>query len=307
MTQRWAYLGPEGTFTEQAVQRLSAGRAEQIDAVPAAGVGAAIGDLRNGTADAACVPLENSFEGSVPLTLDELTHGGELRITGEAFVPVQLDLLVRPGNTAEGVRTIGSHPHGHAQARSYLDANLPAAERLVTLSTAEAAAQVATGELDAAVASPAAGTRYGLTALAEDIGEERGAVTRFVLLRRPGPIPERTGNDRTSLVVFVENRPGSLLEVLSELATRGINLTRLESRPTRSTVGEYYFLLDADGHLDDPAMSDAIAALHRRAAGLRFLGSYPRALGESRPLPASASADAYDDASAFLGSLSWSS
>lgn len=304
MTTRWAYLGPEGTFTEQAVRQLKQawvdGGSTDVELLASAGVPAAIAALRSREVDAACVPLENSVEGSVPLTLDELTHGEPLVISAEAFVTVRLDLLVRPGTTLDQITEVGSHPHGHAQVRGYIDAHLPRAERTVSLSTADAAAQVAAGLLTAAAAAPAAGERYGLVALATDIGEQHGAVTRFVLLRRPVPSPQPTGNDRTSLVLYLRNEPGSLLAVLSEFANRGINLTRLESRPSRSQLGEYFFLLDADGHIEDPAMADAVAALHRRAAGLRFLGSYPRADGLSSPVAAFASPEAYANATTFV-------
>ena len=180
---------------------------------------------------------------------------------------------------------MGSHPHGHAQVRGFVTSRLPDAESVVFGSTAAAAAAVAAGELDAAAAAPNAGRRYGLVSVAEDIGEVSGAVTRFVLLRPPGAPTPRTGNDRTSLVVYVRDEPGSLLAILAELANRGINLTRLESRPARSELGKYFFLLDADGHIDDPAMGEAVAALHRRSAGVRFLGSYPRSLGTAHTPP----------------------
>jgi prephenate dehydratase len=302
VTQRWAYLGPEGTFTEQAALELQQ-RAADVTLLPAVSVGAAIGDLRSGAVDAACVPIENSVEGAVPLTLDEMTHGERLLISAEAYVTVRLDLLVRPGTALTDIRKVGSHPHGHAQVRSYLTAALPAVESVVFGSTAAAAAAVAAGELDAAAAAPNAGRHYGLASLATDIGEVRGAVTRFVLLRLPGPPTARTGNDRTSLVVYVQDEPGSLLAILAELANRGINLTRLESRPARSELGKYFFLLDADGHIEDPAMADAVAALHRRSAGVRFLGSYPRGVGTAHAPPAFASAEAFCRARAFVDGL----
>ncbi len=303
MTQRWAYLGPEGTFTEQAARELRSTTDGHVQLIPAVSVGAAIADLRAGVVAAACVPIENSVEGAVPLTLDELTHGEQLMISAEASVMVQLDLLVRPGTSLADIRKVGSHPHGHAQVRGYMTATLPAAESVVFGSTAAAAAAVRAGELDAAAAAPAAGTRYELESLAADIGEVHGAVTRFVLLRRPGFPVARTGNDCTSLVVYVQDEPGSLLAMLAELANRGINLTRLESRPARSELGKYFFLLDADGHVEDPAMADAIAALHRRSAGLRFLGSYPRVRGTAHIPPAFASPAAFARATAFVKGL----
>jgi len=299
IAQRWAYLGPEGTFTEQAARSLVS-RYQLTDEVvlePAPGVTPALNAVRAGTADAACVALESSVEGAVPLTQDELTHGEPLLITAEAYVPITFDLLARPGTELATIRTVGAHPHGHAQIREWLGRILPGAEAVMSASNAAAAAAVAAGELDAAAAAPVAATRYGLVPLVSDIGEVRDAVTRFVLLRRPGPPPRPTGNDRTSLVLSVGNHPGSLLAVLDEFASRGINLTRLESRPTRSKLGVYFFLVDADGHLADPAMADVLAALTRRSALLRWLGSYPRVQGNNDPAAEFATARAYREAS----------
>ena len=297
MTQRWAYLGPEGTFTEQAVRSIAQRTPDMLaEPVAAAGVSAALAALRAGEVDAACVPLENSVEGGVPLTQDELAHGSPLMITAEAFVPITFHLLARPGVGLTGVRSVGSHPHGHAQVRDWLGAHLPEADIVVTASTAAAAAAVAAGEIDAAAAAPVAGERLGLAVLAYDIGTVRDATTRFVLLRRPGPPPTPTGNDRTTLILSVHNRPGALLEVLAEIARRGINLTRLESRPTRSKLGEYVFHIDADGHIAEPAMSDMVATLIRRSVMMRWLGSYPRSSGRVVPLPEFAGDSAYDAA-----------
>ena len=296
--ERWTYLGPEGTFTEQAaralVDRLTPPGGVELQ--PVGGVSAALGAVRSGAADAACVALESSVEGAVPLTQDELTHGAPLLITAEAYVPITFDLLVRPGTELADIRSVGAHPHGHAQIREWLALQLPAAEAVMSASNAAGAASVASGELDAAAAAPVAGPRYGLVTLAADIGSVRDAVTRFVLLRRPGPPPAPTGNDRTSLVLSVGNHPGSLLAVLGEFASRGINLTRLESRPTRSKLGVYYFLVDADGHLADPAMADVLGALTRRSALLRWLGSYPRVQGANDPAAEFATATAYAEA-----------
>jgi prephenate dehydratase len=304
VTQRWAYLGPEGTFTEQAVRSILQ-RSPEVEVQPmaAAGVSAALQAVRSGDAAAACVPLENSVEGGVPLTQDELAGGEPLVITAEAFVPITFHLLVRPGTTLEQVRSVGSHPHGHAQVREWLALRLPAADIVVTSSTAAAAAAVAAGELDAAAAAPVAGERLGLHPIAQDIGAVRNATTRFVLLRRPGPPPPPTGNDRTSLILSIRNEPGALLDVLAEIAGRGINLTRLESRPTRSKLGEYVFHIDADGHIADPAMADMVATLIRRSVMKRWLGSYPRMSGSVVPLPTFATSAAYDAAQQGLSEL----
>lgn len=316
MSERWAYLGPQGTFTEQAAidlgrhERRHEGRGEfagAVDGCPelvaVTSVSEAMGQVRVGTCAAAVVPLENSVEGSVSLTLDEMIHGDPLRVTAETYVPVRFALLVRPGTTAGQISTVGSHPHGLAQVRDYLMQHLPDAHPVSTASTAAAAQSVASGELDAAAAAAVAGDRYGLQPLAADIGLDSAAVTRFVLIRNPGAPPPPTGNDRTSLVLGVPNRPGSLLEVLGEIARRGINLTRLESRPTRETMGEYLFVVDADGHLAEPAMADMLTALRRRGALYRFLGSYPRGQGRNVPLPEFASDAAYTRAQEVVRGL----
>ena len=284
--ERWAYLGPEGTFTEQAARFLvlraasnPGDAATPITLDPVAGVSMAIAAVRSGAAAAAVVPMESSVEGAVPLTQDELTHGEPLMITAEAYVPVTFDLLVRAGTELAQVRSVGAHPHGHAQIRPWLAEHLPDAEVVMSASNAAAA--------------PVAGPRYGLESLATDIGEVLDAVTRFVLLTKPGAAPPPTGNDRTSLVLSVENHPGSLLAALTEFASRGINLTRLESRPTRSKMGEYVFLVDADGHLHDEAMADVLAALIRRSVLHRWLGSYPRIDGKNDPAARYATPDSY--------------
>lgn len=304
MTHTWAYLGPLGTFTGQAATELAARSDEPVELLAANGVSAALDLVRSGAVDAAVVPLENSVEGSVPLTHDELTHGAPLVIVGEAFVSVTFDLLVRPGTSSEQIRTVGSHPHGHAQVRDWLAAHLPDVEAVVTSSTAAAAEQVADGTLDAAAAAPVAGTRYGLESFAVDIGLSRDAVTRFVLLRRPPcPAPAPTGHDRSSFILTVENTPGSLLDVLTEITGRGVNMVRIESRPTRSRLGEYVFLLDVDGHLTDPALTEMAAALDRRRVLLRWLGSYPRALGTNATMPEHAQPHTYASATARVQRL----
>jgi len=304
VTARWGYLGPEGTFTEQAARDLAARSAGSVDLVPAAGVSAVLADLRAARVDAAVVPLENSVEGAVALTQDELIHGDPVMVVGEVFVPVRFALLARPGTALTDIMTVGSHPHGLAQARDWLTERLPAVEFIVTTSTAAAAELVATGGCDAAVAAAVAAERYGLTPLAHDIGMRDDAQTRFLLLTRPGPPPAATGNDRSSLILTLDNQPGALLAVLSEIAGRGINMTRLESRPKRGHPGDYVFLADVDGHLHDPAMADMVAALLRRRVLLRWLGSYPRAGGSVvAAAPDFARPQAYNRAAQSLSAL----
>jgi prephenate dehydratase len=299
---RFAYLGPEGTFAEAALRTLPPAATAVL--IPEPTVQDAIDAVRKGDADAAAVPLENSVEGSVPSTLDELTNGEPLVITREIFLPVAFVLAARPGTAPDGVRTVATHPHAEAQCRGWLRSRLPGVGVVVTESTAAAAAGVARGEYDAAICALVAAEHHRLVALAADIGDHPGAVTRFVLLSRPSPPPERTGNDKTSLVAFIrDDHTGALLEVLTEFAVRGINLTRIESRPTKKRLGRYCFSIDCEGHLLDARVGDALAAVHRICADVRYLGSYPRGDGEPTPLPVGRDDAAFADAAAWLSGL----
>ncbi|MEO9139763.1 MAG: prephenate dehydratase [Jatrophihabitans sp.] len=280
---RIAFLGPEGTFTHQALRALSVAR--DADLLPTTNVTLAIDAVRTGSADSALVPIENSVEGSVPATLDELANGEPLIIAEETYLSVCFELMGRPGTSRESIRTVATHPHAEAQVRRWLIENLPDASVALVGSTAGAAKAVADGEFDAAVGAAVAGELYGLDVIAHDIADNVGAVTRFVRLVRPGPPPEATGNDRTTFVAYLRaNHSGALLELLSELANRGINLTRIESRPTKGRVGPYCFSIDAEGHLADERVGDALAALHRVCDEVRFLGSYPRRDGVQGPV-----------------------
>jgi prephenate dehydratase len=300
---RYAYLGPEGTFAEMALRTIP--EVERGVTVPQRTVPAAIAAVRSGEADAAVVPIENSVEGSVASTLDELATGVPLQITREVLLPVVFSLLVRPGTDADAVKTVATHPHAEAQVRRWLRDHLPAAEVVFTGSTAGAAMAVAHGGYDAAVAAPIAGVHAKLTALAEDIADTPGGVTRFVLLTRPGPPPERTGRDKTSLVAFIrDDHTGALLEVLTEFAVRGVSLTRIESRPTGELLGRYCFSIDCEGHVVDARVGDALAALRRICADVRYLGSYPRAgASENKPLPPGRDDAAFTTAADWLRTL----
>jgi prephenate dehydratase len=272
---RFAFLGPRATFTEQALRSMpGVAGAEFVPCTSSPGVLAAV---REGAADAGCVPIENSVEGAVPAVLDGLVTDPPLVIVREALLPVRFAVLVRAGTQAADVRTVASHPHAIAQTRGWLATHLPEATVLTSTSTAEAAAQVARGEFDAAVSAPLAAEQHGLEILVDDVADNSGAVTRFALVAPPGPPPPPTGRDRTSLAATTQNRPGALLGLLTELAVRGIDLTRIESRPIKDRHAEYWFHLDCAGHVAEPAMGEALAALYRRCDRVRFLGSYPRA------------------------------
>ncbi|HEX2905187.1 MAG TPA: prephenate dehydratase [Jatrophihabitans sp.] len=279
-----AFLGPAGTFAHAAARQLVEAGTELV---PYPTVTHAIDAVHAGDVAGAVVPLENSVEGAVPATLDALTAEEPLVIVAETFLPVVFDLMGRPGTETGAVRTVATHPHAEAQVRRYLLATLPAATVTLVGSTAAGAQAVAAGVYDAAVAPVISAELYGLTTLAHDIADNAGAVTRFVLLTRPQPAPPPTGNDRTTLVTFLrENHSGALLQILTEFAARGVNLTRIESRPTKGRIGQYCFSIDCEGHLADARVADALAALHRVCAAVRYLGSYPRRDGQQAPLPA---------------------
>lgn len=302
---RLAFLGPRATFTEQALRSLPESAGAEL--VPCAGSPAVLAAVRDGSADAGCVPIENSVEGAVPAVLDGLLGDPPLLIIREALVAVRFALLVRPGTQVADIGTVASHSHGIAQTRGWIAAHLPAAEVRMSTSTAEAAAQVARGEVDAAVAAPLAGDEHGLDALADDIADNPGAVTRFALVARPGPLPAPTGHDRTTFAATTTNRPGTLLGLLTELAVRGIDLTRIESRPIKDRHAEYWFHIDCTGHVAEPAMGEALAALYRRCDRVRFLGSYPQAgngNGSGRG-PGSPAALGASDAAAFAAANEW--
>jgi prephenate dehydratase len=296
---RFAYLGPEGTFAEAALSRAVTSTEGLRSPQPS--VPAALAAVRSGDADAALVPMENSVEGSVPATMDGLVDGDPLVITREVFLPVSMMLAAPPGTSLAEVRSVASHPHALAQCARRLAELLPGVTPLPLTSTAAAARAVADGQFDAAVCAPIAAERYGLAPLVEDVADFPDAVTRFVLVARPGPLPTPTGNDKTSLVAVVGDRTGALLEVLSEFAVRGISLTRIESRPTRERLGVYSFPLDCEGHVLDRRVGEALGALHRVCDDVRFLGSYPRADGrDNKPVPVIAEDAAFADAETWL-------
>lgn len=276
---RIAYLGPRGTFTEAALIQIAAAGLipgnPAVEPVPLDSTPAALAAIRSGDADFACVPVENSIEGSVLPTMDALEAGEPLQIFAEITLEVAFSIVVAAGRTAEQVRTVAAFPVAAAQVRRWLAQHLPDAEIVLAISNAGAALDVVEGRADAGVSTALAADRYGLDSLAEAVVDEPNARTRFVLVGKPAPAPARTGSDRTSVVLRMANEPGGLAAALSELGMRGIDLTRIESRPTRQQLGTYVFFVDFIGHLDDEAVAEALKALHRRCAEVRYLGSWP--------------------------------
>ena len=286
---RIAYLGPEGTFTEAALLKMAAAgvvpRGGEITPHPTETTPSAIEAVRSGVAEFACVPIENSIEGSVLPTLDSLAAGSPLQIYAELTLDVAFSIVVRPGLTAAQVRSVAAFPVAAAQVRQWLAAELPEADVVPTNSNAAAARDVADGRCDAGVSTALAARRYGLPTLADGVVDEPNARTRFVLVGPPGRPPARTGNDRTSVVLRLDNAPGALVSAMTEFSIRDIDLTRIESRPTRTGLGTYIFFLDCVGHIEDNAVSEALKALYRRCADVRYLGSWPTgaALGALPP------------------------
>jgi prephenate dehydratase len=297
---RIAYFGPQGTFTEQAALSFAEPGLDEL--VPVDTVPQALAAVRRGETDAACVPVENSVEGAVPATMDALAEDEPLVAVAEVVLPVRFSILVRPDT--EVVRTVASHPHALAQVRHWLAEHLPEAQAVATTSTSAAAFAVQNGQFDASVSAPVAVNHYPLRVLATDVADVADAKTRFLMLRRPGSLPAPTGFDRTSVVVTTADRVGALSELLVELALRGISMTRIESRPTKGRLGEYRFYVDFEGHVAEPRVGDALAALHRHCREVRFLGSYPRAeqSDRDRPVPAASNAD-FTAAAAWVASV----
>ncbi len=273
---RYTYLGPEGTFTEAALRTLPEAATREL--VPSVSVPAALDAVRNGEAAAALVPIENSVEGGVTATLDELATGTPLMIYREVLLPIAFALLVRPGTALADVKTVSGHPVAQPQVRRWLAANLPEAHWESAASNADAARLVQEGRFDGAFAGEFAAALYGLEPLVTDIHDASSATTRFVLVGRPGRTAAPTGADKTSSVFWLaDDHPGALLELLQEFAVRGVNLMRIESRPTGEGLGQYCFSVDAEGHITDRRVSEALMGLHRICPKVRFLGSYPRA------------------------------
>ncbi len=275
MSIKYAYLGPAGTFTEAALLKIAASD-DQLIAY--ANVTAALDAVRKGEANKALVPIENSVEGVVARTLDELASGEPLVITAEITLPVTFSLMTLENKDPKDIKSIATHPHAESQCRSFIAKNYPNAQVIETASTAAAAKGLSKGDYDAAIGAAIAAKNYQLKIIAEDIGDNTNAVTRFVVVEKPGKSPAATGKDRTSLAVFIAiDHAGALLEILNEFAKHEVNLSFIQSRPTGSQLGHYHFIIDAEGHIDDQPVAAALAGLKEICEDIRFLGSYPQA------------------------------
>ena len=275
--RRVAYLGPPGTFTEEAL-RLEAAFCEDVH-VPMSTISDVLEAAACGQADFGFVAIENSLGGSVNVTLDNLALESELLIQCEIVIPVQLSLLAPPGAELAELRRVVSFPMATAQCRTFLRTNIPQATIDSATSTAEAVRSVAEGAdpHTAAIGAGRAAEIYRLSSLAADIGDNHEQHTRFVAVAAAG-IPAPTGHDKTSIVIFQrEDVPGSLAGILHEFAARSINLTKLESRPTKEALGDYCFAIDLEGHISDDLLADSLLNIQAKKADVKFLGSYPAA------------------------------
>jgi prephenate dehydratase len=292
------FLGPEATFGEQALLTqadLSAG-----ERVPFGSMPDVLRATADGTVDVGFVAIENALEGSVNVTVDTLAFDVDLLIQREVVIPVSMHLLALPGASIEDIRTVVSIPVATAQCRSFLQAELPGVVERAVDSTAEAARQVAEqgDQSVAAIANALAADVYGLVPLAEEIEDHPDNETRFVAVRA-GTVPAQSGHDKSTVVIFQHaDRPGSLLAILQEFAARSINLTRLESRPTKSGLGNYCFLVDFEGHVADEVVADCLRSLKAEQADVKFLGSYPAAGADGAEVRA-------DVAAAFRAADEW--
>jgi prephenate dehydratase len=295
------FLGPHGTFAEEALLTqpdLAAGRAVPLRDVPHVIIAVERGDV-----DVGIVPIENSIEGSITVTLDTLAFDTDLLVQREIDLPISLNLCARPGTTLDSITTVVSHPNPLGQCRMWLARHLPDAVSVAANSTAEAAERVARSRRKgmASIGTVRGAERAGLDVVARDILDHPENKTRFVVIGHGVPTP--TGHDKTSIVCFQRaDRPGSLLAILQEFAARAINLSKLESRPTKQSLGDYCFFIDFEGHVDDELVGDCLRDLRAKQAEVKFLGSYPVA-GDDGHARRRAATRAWRAADAWLGDL----
>lgn len=273
----YSYLGPRGTFTEAALAQVPEAVGQNWRSVN--NVGEALDDVLAGRSDAAVIAIENSIEGGVSVAQDALATIPGLRIIGEYLVPVNFVLVARRGTTLADVHVINAHPVAYAQCHLWIDKALPGHGHIPATSNVAAASALFDNDLaDAAIAPPGIIAHYDVDVLAENIGDNPNAVTRFLLVSRTAALPEPTGADKTSLIAELPvDRAGALLELLEQFSTRGVNMSLLESRPIGDELGRYRFIIDADGHIKDERVADALLGVRRFSPNVRFLGSYPRA------------------------------
>ena len=269
------FLGPRGTFTEEAL--LSVMPVDEENLIPYPTEAMVLHAVEKGEVDKGIVPIENSIEGSVNATLDVLAFEVNLLIEKEIVIPVVHNLIGREGLDLASVKRVVSHPQATSQCRRYLEEKLPRVPIVAASSTAEAVKLVAEENGKSVAIGPKLAARlYGLSVIEADIADFEENKTRFVLVGKE--LAKPTGNDKTSVVCFIaEDHPGALLQILNEFAYENINLTKIQSRPTRKALGDYCFFIDMEGHVEDRPVKTALKFLRYRIKEVKVLGSYPRA------------------------------
>jgi prephenate dehydratase len=292
-----AYFGPAATFTQEAL--LTQADLATADLRPLPTITAVLEEVAAGVVDLGFVPIENAIEGTVSATIDGLIFDVDLYVQREVVMDIHLHLMARPGTGLRDIKKVSSYPHALAQCQKFLALTVPDAEQVAANSTAEAARALGDSNAPdaAAIAPRLAAERYGLEIVAEDVEDHPENQTRFVAVAR-SRVPAPTGHDKTSIVCFQQaDHPGSLHGILGQFAARNINLTKLESRPTKQGLGDYCFVIDLNGHVGDEVVADCLRDLHATLAGVKFLGSYPAAgdLGDDKRREAGAAWQAADE------------
>lgn len=286
MKNKMAYLGPRGTFCEEAALRYT--DKDSWELVPYPSIESVFSAVNRGEIDSGIVPIENSCEGAVNQTLDLLAYEYNLKISGEVLLPVKQNLLIRPGLELKEISRILSHPQALAQCRRYLSVNFPDAEFIDVTSTAEAARRVAnSAELWAAVGTKGAAQAYGLVVMSSDIQDQLNNETRFIILSQCASGDGsclHIENAKTSLLLYLLNIPGALFQALEQFYLHAINLSKIESRPAQTRIGDYLFFIDIEGHQLEPRVKEALEGLKTLAHDVRILGSYPSAGGRANCL-----------------------
>lgn len=278
---RFSFLGPFGTFCNMAANQVAD---EDAELVPCIDVPSALRKVRDDEVDYGVVPIENSVEGSINATLDTLTNGSPLEIKAEMLVPIRFALAVRSGVSLADIKRIGTHPHAWAQCRNWIAENIGEVIHVPATSTAAAAELLAQSQgeagFEAALCPVVTAQSLGLEVLSDEAADNPHAVTRFIMVGKPGMQPEPTGADKTTLTVQLpDNEAGALLSMLEQFSVRGVNLSRIESRPVGDSLGRYAFSIDAEGHICDKRMQAVLIGLHRSCPRVTFHGSYPSANG----------------------------
>jgi len=272
MKKSIGFLGPQGTFSHEAALTYTSDKNCILKGY--ASIQEVLTAVENNEIDEAVVPIENSLEGAINVTLDFLARENDLYIVNELIIPINLNLVVKNGTAAEDIKMIISHPQPLGQCRNYLNDYFQSAIQIEENSTSKAAQRVVAGDgTYAAIASDIAAKIYSLDILAADIQDVQNNHTRFVIISRG--LQKRTGADKTSIVFSTDNKPGSLYRILDIFSLWDINMTRIESRPAKNGLGQYIFFVDIDGHVEDQDVFDALTMIQRKTSFYRYIGSYP--------------------------------